>query len=176
MRRYCGAFLEQPPPFTAQLTSFEFKYGTPNLFCQWQAINTNSSGFNLITNLTRYVFDQTDEFGIEIVYSNGVDLIKDIQTTSFYDSEQFIDHIYFYYFTIKAKNSLPFLLTFSNQSIIVSNYLGIYIAVGVVVFLCFVCSIFFYKCSRILIDRQNLRLRERQFREAQQNEAMIRSN
>jgi hypothetical protein len=44
--------------------------------------------------------------------------------------------------------------------------MGLFISLGVIVFICLICSIFFYKCSRVMIENSNKRAQERRLRMA----------
>lgn len=67
----------------------------------------------------------------------------------------------FYYFSRISFTRLPFRIDLSNDSSSSTNYLGLFISLGVVVFVCLVCSVCFYKCSRIIIENANRRLEQR---------------
>jgi len=67
----------------------------------------------------------------------------------------------FYYFTRISFPRLPFKIDISNETSNSNNYLGLFISLGVVVFICLMCSVCFYKCSRIIIENANRRLDQR---------------
>ena len=67
----------------------------------------------------------------------------------------------FFFFTRRSFTRLPFKIEISNETSNTNNYLGLFVSLGVVVFICLICSVCFYKCSKIIIENSNRRLEQR---------------
>lgn len=65
-----------------------------------------------------------------------------------------------HYFTRRSFTRLPFKLDISYETSN-NNYLGLFVSLGVVVFICLICSACFYKCSKIIIENAHRRLDQR---------------
>lgn len=74
----------------------------------------------------------------------------------------------FFYFTKSSFAINPFNIDINyDDSKESNNYFGLFISLGVIVFVCLICSFFFYKCSRIFIENANRRLDQRRTRISQ---------
>lgn len=161
MRNYCGGILEKNPPFNATLVQMkDGSYGTKNLYCRWNAINQDSLRY-ISVNFTKFHPALNDQYALEVQFSDGRTTNYTLQSSSFLISLQFVQNVYFHYFTAESKVSEPFNMEFEMDYDSSSNYLGLFISLGIIVFLCVVCTIIFYKCSRMIIDNSNRRMLER---------------
>jgi hypothetical protein len=77
-----------------------------------------------------------------------------------------------YYYSSNFKYSSPFKISFDSPGNSGFNYLGLFISIGVLVFVCFVCSLIFYKCSRRIIE-QNQQNRLRRIDENREPEQIV---
>ncbi len=63
----------------------------------------------------------------------------------------------FFFFSRSSYSKLPFNINISNESASTNNYLGLFISLGIVVFICLMCSFCFYKCSKIMLENAERR-------------------
>ncbi len=160
MRLFCGSLLEKSPPFTAELVNYQNIFGSNNLYCRWNAINSDPN--RLITlNFTKFIANLGDQYALEIIYNDGTIKYRSLDSKSYLFSDNGIENIYFHYFSPKPKSSLPFQIIFDNNIIYSQSYIGLFISLGVIVFFCVLCSFIFYKCSKLIIENSNRRFRAR---------------
>jgi hypothetical protein len=160
MLNYCGSDMEQFIPMNAGLVKHSGRYGIKNIFCAYRAVNSNPPK-TLLLNFTRYVSDINARYSIQIIYNNGnvqtATITNKIYTMEISDATD----IFFYYYAEDSQSSLPFVFNVDYVMDEEVNYLGLFISIGVVIFVCLSCSIIFYKCGKMLMESANKREQER---------------
>lgn len=164
MNKYCGKNLDGYVPIEASLQSINGVYGTKNLYCRWHAIKITDKEMKI--NFTKIIPDLNDMYAMEVKFSDGRTVINGLSEQNTVISGNLISEVYFHYFTTNTKYNQPFYADFYYPDDSNFNYLGLFIALGVIVLVCIICSIFFYKCSRVIIENANRRLQERRARVA----------
>ncbi len=159
MQNYCGNDLTKTIPFSIELSRINMLYGTNNLYCKWTAIVPQDSPL-IRLNYTRQLPSSTEQMTIEIIYSNGKSYSENIFPKEYLFTGDGISTINLHYITTSSKIKSPFSLILTIEDENYTNYLGLFVALGTVVFVCMVCSLFFYKCSKIIIEN-NRRWHER---------------
>jgi hypothetical protein len=160
MRSYCGGILEKGPPLTAELVNLNGIYGTKFLYCRWNLINEDTNKF-LYINFTKFTGSLDDEYAIEIFYTDGSVKKLNLLYQEYYLEDIGVENVYFHYFSSQRKNELPFSMSMTHPSEKTKDYIAVFVSLGVIVFICLLCSLLFYKCSRIIIENSNRRLQER---------------
>jgi hypothetical protein len=95
-------------------------------------------------------------FEIEIISSDGRKSSQQVDSRSYAWSALNVDTLTIRYIGKGSYSFLPFSISVEYKSSSM-NYLGLFISLGVVVFICTMCSIFFYKCSKALIAKRRQR-------------------
>jgi hypothetical protein len=160
MRNLCGGIVSRPPPFTAELVNEGGRFGGKNLYCKFTAKNEEYARF-LSINYTRFVNDADDLYSIQINYFDGRTFFQNIQTKSFNIIAENASSIIFHYYSNGFKTTSPFSAVFNIQDDEGQGYVGLGITIGVIVFICLICSLLFYKCSRVIIDNSNRQFQAR---------------
>jgi len=158
MRNYCGPILV-PIPYTIKPISYGGSYLTKNLYCRIEALNFDPTVV-VSLNFTRMVNEPLDDIFVEIFYFDDSYKSQNIRDTSFYAEAFGISRFVFNYLSVQAKSKSPFELIFSLSNKSETNYIGIIIAVCVVIALCLICSGVFYKCSKVIMEKNRLKEEE----------------
>jgi hypothetical protein len=159
MLNYCGMILESIVPFTIMLTKINNRFAEENLYCRWTADVPNNTEI-IKLNYTRLLNSATEYLTLEIVYTNGKTFSETMIPQQYIIAASELSKINVYFTTTASEVNLPFVIDFEIGDIIINNYFGLFVALGVVGFFCIVCTIFFYKCSKIIIEN-NRRWNER---------------
>jgi hypothetical protein len=158
MRNYCGGVLQKTIPMNIELVNNSGQYGARNLYCRWIArvpISAQTVNFNF----TRYM-DTGDQYVLETFYTDGKSYFTPIEPKVIsLEASQLMD-ITIHYLTSSSVQNLPFQIIITSSEQGYTNFIGLFISIGIIVLICIVCSIFFYRCSKVIMEN-NRRLQER---------------
>jgi hypothetical protein len=158
MRNYCGGILTKTVPMTIQLVQNSGYYGAKNLYCKWKARIPASS--QLVSfNFTSFV-SSSDQFMLESNSNDGKSYFTRIEPKSYFIAADQLLELNIHYLGYNAVTTLPFQITITSTEEGYTNFVGLFISIGVIVLICIICSIFFYRCSKVIIEN-NRRLQER---------------
>jgi hypothetical protein len=163
MKNYCGSILQKILPMTIELIDTN-GYGVPNIYCKWIAkVPTDSESVTL--NFTRLVYSTLDKFSFETVYQDGGSRqYRNIISTQYVFPAEQLSQINIHYYTTVVHDDLPFTINIFSTEQGFSNFVGLFIALGVIIAVCVFCSIFFYKYSKVIIEN-NRRIQEQRANE-----------
>jgi hypothetical protein len=173
MRSYCGGVLDRPIPFLIELKPDDGVYGSPNLYCRWTTRVTDTVD-TVTLNLTNY--GSSNQFILEAYYINRLPTVRSLSNGPFQIPADGLEEVILHFRMSRSFNLLPFSIDVSASDQGSANFVGLFIALGVIILICIVCSIFFYKCSKVIIEN-NRRLQERRTLElAAMNNNMLEVN
>lgn len=160
MQKYCGSKFSANIPYQFSLQNINGVYGDSNMFCRWTAIVADGSKSTISINFTSSINDIDMSLMYELSYNDGrpstyTDLLRSDNNIL-----ENVQQIYFYYHSPNEYNYLPFMIDVKDK-VSTINYLGLFIALGAIIVICTLCSIFFYKCSKAFIENAQRRMRER---------------
>lgn len=167
MKNYCGV-LSKTIPFQTSPIKFQGTFATRNLYCRYEAFNPDpaiSASFNFTKNYP----DINDNYALEVKFFDGRTYIEVLNYQNFTYNSIGITSMVVHYFTVNSKPKIPFDLDFSNVEASYYSYLSLFIALGVVVVVCIICSGIFYKCSKVMMQN-NRRNAAAQLRPNEQNQ------
>jgi hypothetical protein len=169
MRKYCGLVIDRLLPFQAELTlQDDGKYSDTNIYCKWRGINRvplskiylnltifdyQNSNIKTITDIeTEEDKKLKEKYLIEVFYFDGSKKVYEINTNSFYINSSFINYIILHFYSPRKLNNLPFIADFAivEQNNLTTNYMSIFIIIGLVILGCVFLSIFIQRCKRFI--------------------------
>jgi hypothetical protein len=160
MQDFCGDILENTIPMYAQLVPNSGKFGFTNLYCRWTAKIPEITESSVSVNYTRLTPSTlVDKIIIETIRSDRRDIYRSTLSNEFVFSAEELEEIIIHYYTMDALEELPFVIDIYAIDKSTTNFLGLFIALGVIILVCIVCSVLFYKCSKVIIEN-NRRLQE----------------
>lgn len=156
MRKYCGEVFDRFLPFESSLRLIDNFYADQNLYCKWRAINTDPTQ-NINLNITKFNLDSPEKYFIEIFYYDGSSNIYEFNSKYFYVTSTAINYIVLHFFSPSRTKNLPFTASFeyADGVSISTNYLNIFIIVGLVILGCVIFTIFLHRCSKFF-SRNNV--------------------
>lgn len=179
MEEYCGKGTYTIPA-TFSLQNIGHSYGASNLYCRWALNNTDPSKI-VSFNFTSMTNDALSVLEIVVYYGSGEkDYNWGLDLGSFsWPLSKGMDSMEIHYFDSSTYDSNPFIISvdYTEDS---TNYLSLIISIATIVFVCFICTILFYKCSRKLIEdarrRHELNAMGNQAENANPNASNINNN
>lgn len=155
MRNLCGP-LTIPIPYTISPPLYAGSFLTKNMYCRIEALNFDPTVV-VSFNMTRAIMDPLDDISLEIHYYDTDFKIYHIKEQSFYADAFGISKFVINYLSVNAKQQTPFTIVVDINNKSDTNYIGLIIAVSVVVTLCLICSGVFYKCSKLIMEKNRIK-------------------
>lgn len=159
MQNYCGPLI-RTMPFTSSPVKINNLYMAKNMYCRIKGLNLDPTKI-ISFNLTKHTSNILDDYAVEIFYYDGSSKYALIKDSYFIKQEIGVESIVFHYFSQNVLKNVPYIAIFDYIDYNTSNYLGLIIAVVVIVLMCLICSIFFWKCSKNLMESNRKREEER---------------
>jgi hypothetical protein len=159
MRNYCGGILTQTMPMSIQLVDNFGSYGAQNLYCRWIA-RVPDAAQSIMVNFTRYSYLPGDQFILQTLYEDGRSYYDTIQPKLYTLDANGVSDVTVHYLSSTKQAEQPFLIVITASDQSYNSFVGLFVSLGVIVLICIICSIFFYRCSKMIIEN-NRRLQER---------------
>jgi hypothetical protein len=151
MRNYCGGILEKTMPMHIELVPNNGYYGGQNLYCHWTArVYDKATLINL--NFTKHpILPGNDIFMVQTHHSNGEYYNNTIEPKSYILDAYLLTELTVHYLSTSSVSIRPFQIDISQSGEGSTNLIGVYISIGVVVLICIIMSILFYRCSKAIL-------------------------
>jgi hypothetical protein len=94
---------------------------------------------------------------LELLFADGRIMFHNIDRDIFIWQSDNLISFTFHYYTENDYPSAPFNLILDYDTVGGTNYLGLFISLGVIFLSCLVCSFCFYKCSRMIAENSRRR-------------------
>jgi hypothetical protein len=155
MRKFCGEVFNRFLPFESPLRLVKNYYADQNLYCKWRAINTDPTQI-INLNITKFNLDSPEKYFIEIFYYDGSSKVYEFTSKYFYVTSTAINFIILHFYSPKKTSYLPFTASFeyADGVRISTNYLNIFIILGLVILGCLLLTIYLLRCSKFF-SRKN---------------------
>lgn len=156
MYNNCGASLSSIVPTTISIPKGDVYYGRPNIYCRWQIMTQFPNVAIVFDKMVQMIGDYHT---LQIIYNRKETEILELTQTSFTLIREDVNMIYFHYSSPHNKLQQPFLLSvIINAEQVDYMYLVIFIVISVTS--CFVCTCVFYRCSKMIINKNQQQINE----------------
>jgi hypothetical protein len=159
MQTHCGSILDKTLPMSIQLMNVNGVYGIPNIYCKWTA-RVPEDADTITLNFTRFSYTSKDQYSLETIYNDGRIIPRNLINNQYTFPADSLDQINIHYYSTIAHAQLPFAIDIISTQQGFTNFVGLFVALSVIILVCIVCSVFFYKYSKVIIEN-NRRIQER---------------
>ncbi len=141
-------------PFSANISSVDGTFGTTNTYCLWEIYDINSQKQILIRlKKSNESVDSLDDYALQIKYTDNTETITLLENNTYAFKEIDVVSIKFRYFSKKAKQNPPFMLTIEYFEVKFPKMKIIIIVFCTLVGVCVIFCIFFLAWGKILFSR-----------------------
>jgi len=136
-------------PFEARLRQVNKLYSDQNLYCKWNGINTDPTQ-NISLNITKFDLLSPEKYFIEIFYYDGSSNKYEFNSKYFLVTSTAIKWVVLHFYSSAKNQNMPFsaIFDFADNVSLGTNYLNIFITVGLVILGCVILTIFMHRCSK----------------------------
>lgn len=157
MQNYCG-ILSNKINFSTVPNNINGRYLTKNMYCMIVIFNSDPNKIiNITISKNRSSFDSD---ALDIVYINGLKNSENINSLNWSKTYTQVSKVIYHYFASQSSLYPQYKIYIEDAYFASDNYTALIIALVVVIGLCFGCSFFFWRCSKIIMEKNRKKAEE----------------
>lgn len=157
MQNYCG-ILSNKINFSTVPNNINGRYLTKNMYCMIVIFNSDPNKIiNITISKNRSSFDSD---ALDIIYSNGLKNSENINNLNWSKTYTQVSKVIYHYFSSQSSLYPQYKIYIEDAYFDTDNYTALIIALVVVIGLCFGCSFFFWRCSKIIMEKNRKKAEE----------------